>query len=177
MQQVYLTGGTRISLFDKWRLTKAATAIFQMLPRRKAGREPSPPGVQVFLCPFGVIVMQQFPAMSVLGWIHSTRNELALRSSVVRCEEEGWEMSCYATYCQDQGMDCARRARLANSPEVATYWRRLGFRWISLAEHADGTRARGHARREGERASFHFHDLDLERETIYAKANADARSP
>lgn len=85
-------------------------------------------------------------------------------------------MSSYATYCQDQGIDCARRARLASSPEVATYWRRLGFRWLRLAEQVAATRARGNARGEAAGASFHFSDLDLERETIHAKANADARS-
>jgi hypothetical protein len=82
----------------------------------------------------------------------------------------------YATYCHDQGIDCARRASLASSPEVASYWRRLGFRWLRLAEQAEGTRARGNARGEREGASFRFSDLDLERETIHAKANADARS-
>jgi hypothetical protein len=39
----------------------------------------------------------------------------------------------YVNYCQDQGMDCARRARLASSSEVAIYWRHLAFRWIGLA--------------------------------------------
>jgi hypothetical protein len=82
----------------------------------------------------------------------------------------------YASYCQDQGVDCARRARLASSPEVATYWRCLGFRWLRLAEQAEGTRAGGNGRGEVEGAGFHFSDLDLERETIYAKANADARN-
>jgi hypothetical protein len=28
-------------------------------------------------------------------------------------------MSSYASYCQDQGIDCARRARVARSLEVA----------------------------------------------------------
>ena len=88
----------------------------------------------------------------------------------VRCEQEGWDMSSYASYCQDQGIDCARRARLARSLEVATYWRCLGFRWLRLAEPAhrsDG--ALGRARHE-------VSNLDLERETTNAKANADARS-
>jgi hypothetical protein len=48
-------------------------------------------------------------------------------------------MSSYASYCQDQGIDCARRARLARSLEVATYWRCLGFRWLRLAEQAQRT--------------------------------------
>jgi hypothetical protein len=84
-------------------------------------------------------------------------------------------MSSYATYCQDQATACARRARLASSPEVAMYWRRLGFCWLRLAEQAQGTRGCGNARDELEGASFQFSELDLERETIHAKANADAR--
>ena len=79
-------------------------------------------------------------------------------------------MSSYASYCQDQGIDCARRARLARSLEVATYWRCLGFRWLRLAERAQRTEgALGRASRE-------VSNLDLERETTHAKANADARS-
>jgi len=79
-------------------------------------------------------------------------------------------MSPYASYCQDQGIDCARRARLARSPEVATYWRGLGVRWLRLAEKAQGTGgALGHA-------SHEVSNLDLQRETTHAKANADARS-
>jgi hypothetical protein len=79
-------------------------------------------------------------------------------------------MSSYASYCQDQGIDCARRARLARSLEVATYWRCLGFRWLRLAEQAQRT--------EGAlgRASHEVSNLDLERETTHAKANPDARS-
>jgi hypothetical protein len=81
----------------------------------------------------------------------------------------------YANYCQDQGMDCARRARLASSSEVAIYWRHLAFRWIGLAEQADspGTWFNGNDEKEG--ISFRCSDLDLERETRNAKANADAR--
>jgi hypothetical protein len=44
----------------------------------------------------------------------------------------------YASCCQDQGIDCARRARMASSPEVVTYWRHLGLRGLSLK-----TRPRG----------------------------------
>ena len=79
-------------------------------------------------------------------------------------------MSSYASYCQDQGIDCARRARLARSLEVATYWRCLGFRWLRLAERAQRTEA------ALGRASHEVSNLDLERETTHAKANADARS-
>jgi hypothetical protein len=45
----------------------------------------------------------------------------------------------YESYCHDQGIDCARRAGLARSPDVATYWRSLGFRWLRLAEQAQIT--------------------------------------
>jgi hypothetical protein len=44
----------------------------------------------------------------------------------------------YASYCQDQGIDCTRRARLAKSLEVVTYWRCLGFRWLRLADRHSG---------------------------------------
>jgi hypothetical protein len=81
----------------------------------------------------------------------------------------------HASYCHDQSIDCARRARLASSLEVAAYWRRLGLRWLRLVEQAEGTRGWGNARDEREGASFQFSELDLERETIHAKANADAR--
>ena len=85
-------------------------------------------------------------------------------------------MSSYASYCQDQSTDCARRARLASSPEVASYWRCLGLRWIRLADQAQrpaGTFV--NASDEGEASSFHLSDLYLERETTRAKTNADAR--
>jgi hypothetical protein len=85
-------------------------------------------------------------------------------------------MSSYASYCQDQSTDCARRARLASSPEVATYWRCLGLRWLRLAEQAQGPGgALVNASDEVEASSFHFSDLDLERETTRARTNADAR--
>jgi hypothetical protein len=48
-------------------------------------------------------------------------------------------MSSYASYCQDQATACARRARLASSPEIVAYCRRLEFRWLSLAEQAQET--------------------------------------
>jgi hypothetical protein len=85
-------------------------------------------------------------------------------------------MSSYANYCEDQGIECARRAGLARSPEVAAYWRRLGFRWFGLAEQAQRSGgALGHASDEIEASSFRFSGLDLERETTHAKANATAR--
>ena len=48
-------------------------------------------------------------------------------------------MSSYATYCRDQANDCARRARLARSADIAAYYEGLGLRWLRLAEHAQGT--------------------------------------
>ena len=48
-------------------------------------------------------------------------------------------MSSYARYCQDQATDCARRARLARSADIAAYYEGLGLRWLRLAEHAQGT--------------------------------------
>ena len=53
--------------------------------------------------------------------------------------KRGWVMSSYAKYCQEQATACARRARLANSPEIVAYCRRLEFRWLSLAEQAHET--------------------------------------
>jgi hypothetical protein len=48
-------------------------------------------------------------------------------------------MSSYATYCQEQATACARRARLASSPEVVAYCRNLEFRWLRLAQQAHET--------------------------------------
>ena len=48
-------------------------------------------------------------------------------------------MSSYASYCQDQATDCARRARLASSPQVVAYCRSLEFRWLKLAKQAHET--------------------------------------
>ena len=48
-------------------------------------------------------------------------------------------MSSYATYCQDQAADCARRARLASSPEIVAYCRGLELRWLKLAALAQET--------------------------------------
>jgi hypothetical protein len=56
------------------------------------------------------------------------------------------------------------------------YWRRLGFRWLRLAEQAEETHTWGNARGEVEEPSFRFSERDLERETTHAKANADARN-
>ena len=48
-------------------------------------------------------------------------------------------MSYYATYCQDQAADCARRARLASSPEIVAYCRSLELRWLKLSARAQET--------------------------------------
>jgi hypothetical protein len=51
-------------------------------------------------------------------------------------------MSSYANYCHDQATDCARRARLASSPEIIAYCRTLELRWLKLAgwaQKAGGT--------------------------------------
>src|SRR5262245_63936513 len=48
-------------------------------------------------------------------------------------------MSSYASYCQDQAADCARRARLASSPEIVAYCRTLELRWLKLAAQAQET--------------------------------------
>jgi len=46
-------------------------------------------------------------------------------------------MSSYARYCRDQAAECARRVKLASSPEVAANCRALGLRWLKLAERAE----------------------------------------
>ena len=45
-------------------------------------------------------------------------------------------MPSYANYCHDQAADCARRARLASSPEMIAYCRTLGLRRLKLARWA-----------------------------------------
>ena len=46
-------------------------------------------------------------------------------------------MSSYARYCREQAEDCARRARVASSPQVAANYRTLENRWLSLAKKAE----------------------------------------
>jgi hypothetical protein len=46
-------------------------------------------------------------------------------------------MSSYSKYCREQAADCARRARIASSPEVAANCRTLQERWVRLAERAE----------------------------------------
>jgi hypothetical protein len=48
-------------------------------------------------------------------------------------------MSSYARYCRDQAAECARRARMASSPEVAAERRNLGLKWLKLAEKAQAS--------------------------------------
>ena len=49
-------------------------------------------------------------------------------------------MSPYGRYCQHQATECARRARMAASPNVAEHHRRLGLAWLKLAENERVTR-------------------------------------
>jgi len=39
-------------------------------------------------------------------------------------------------YCLAQAAECARRAKLASSPQIAAERRALGLRWLRLAEKA-----------------------------------------
>jgi hypothetical protein len=48
-------------------------------------------------------------------------------------------VSSYATYCQDQAADCARRARSASSPVIVAYCRSLELRWLMLAAQQQET--------------------------------------
>ena len=45
-------------------------------------------------------------------------------------------MSSYVMYCRAQAAECARRVKLASSPEIAASHRDLGLRWLRLAEKA-----------------------------------------
>jgi len=45
-------------------------------------------------------------------------------------------MSSYVMYCRAQAAECARRVKLASSPEIAANHRSLGLRWLRLAEKA-----------------------------------------
>jgi hypothetical protein len=56
-------------------------------------------------------------------------------------------MSSYAKYCRDQAAECARRVKLASSPEVAADCRALGLRWLKLAEKAEMSSRTGNAGR------------------------------
>ena len=48
-------------------------------------------------------------------------------------------MSSYVMYCRAQAAECARRAKLASSPELAAERRDLGLRWLRLAQKAKAT--------------------------------------
>ena len=48
-------------------------------------------------------------------------------------------MSSYVMYCRAQAAECARRAKLASSPELAAERRDLGQRWLRLAQKAKAT--------------------------------------
>jgi hypothetical protein len=83
--------------------------------------------------------------------------------------KRGRVMSSYARYCQDQATACVRRARLASSSEIVAYCRNLEFRWLRLAEQAQGTGgALGHE--SGLTAtSFPLHDKPAAYPAEYAK--------
>ena len=128
-------------------------------PLRLAGRRTQPFDIRcpgALLRPFSVIVAQQFAGFIVrLDLLHHTRIGL------LNDHEEGWCMSSYATYCRDQATDCARRARLAKSADIAVYYEGLGMRWLSLAEHAQGTGGVvGQAREAISASSLRASDLD-----------------
>jgi hypothetical protein len=55
------------------------------------------------------------------------------------CGCRGAGAMSYAEFCQDQASDCARRARLARSAQIAAYYQDLGWRWLRLAEQAQET--------------------------------------
>src|SRR6266516_3004691 len=69
----------------------------------------------------------------IVRWTYSTQKRIGVSEQPVRYEEEGRGMSSYANYCQDQATDCARRARLASSPEIVAYCRSLCLRWLARA--------------------------------------------
>ena len=78
-------------------------------------------------------------------------------------------MSSYASYCQDQATDCARRARLARSPEIVAHCRSLEFRWLRLAEQAHGTGGALDHESGLTATSFPLHDKPAAYPTEYAK--------
>ena len=80
--------------------------------------------------PLSVIDVQQLPSDFTRG-VDLTPGEWIVPSGL-----GGEEMSSYASYCQDQRTECARRARLARSPEIATYWQGLAANWLRLAEQS-----------------------------------------
>ena len=95
------------------------------------------------------------------------RMDWSLRSLCAR--KRGGSCLPIARYCQDQATACARRARLASSPEIVAYCRNLEFRWLRLAEQAHGTGgALGHE--SGLTAtSFPLHDKPAAYPAEYAK--------
>jgi len=75
----------------------------------------------------------------IIRRIYSTQKRIGLPEQPVRCEGGGLGMSSYASYCQDQATVCARRARLASSPEIVAYCQNLQSRWLRLAAQAQAT--------------------------------------
>ena len=60
-------------------------------------------------------------------------------ASLPVCCVRAYVMSSYVMYCRAQAAECARRAKLASSPELAAERRNLGQRWLRLAEKAKAT--------------------------------------
>ncbi len=114
-----------------------------------------------------VTAVQQFAATSSLDGTYSTQNGL-VSAQPVRCEE-GWVMSSYARYCQDQATACARRARLVSSSEIVAYCRNLELRWLRLAEQAHGTGGALDHESGLTATSFPLHDKPAAYPTEYAK--------
>ncbi len=76
-------------------------------------------------------------------------------------------MSSYASYCQDQVCACARRARLATSPEIVAYCRNLEVRWLRLVAKAQETD--GALGRESGQAAILFPDKTATYPVEYGK--------
>jgi len=72
------------------------------------------------------------------GRAGSRRGEGEAPLAGVRCVR-ACVMSSYVMYCRAQAAECARRAKLASSPELATERRNLRLRWLRLAERAKAT--------------------------------------
>ena len=84
-------------------------------------------------------------------------------------------MSSYATYCRDQATDCARRARLARSADIAIYYEGLGLLLLNLSEHVQGRGGVGEAR-EAISASNVRHKICASLKKLYQELSPQMRS-
>ena len=75
----------------------------------------------------------------ILAMVTSAAGNLPETASgaLAMCRER--VMSSYVKYCKAQAAECARRAKLASSPELAAERSSLGLRWLKLAEKAQAT--------------------------------------